>query len=178
MPRLNVVTPETATGQTQALYAAIKGAVGMVPNIYQGIGNSPAALGGLLGLGEALKKGQLTAAEIETVKLVVSQAYGCNYCLAAHTLLGKKAGLPDEEVIAIRRGQPETAKLAALVRFVSATFAPQARVSDDDLRAVKAAGYGDAQIVETLLVIAQTVFTNLFNRVHQTPLDFPAAPSL
>lgn len=86
MPRLNVVTPETATGQTQALYAAIKGAVGMVPNIYQGIGNSPAALGGLLGLGEALKKGQLTAAEIEAIKLAVSQAYGCTYCLAAHTL--------------------------------------------------------------------------------------------
>jgi AhpD family alkylhydroperoxidase len=178
MSRLNVITPEQATGQTKELYDAIKRTVGAVPNIYQGVGNSPVALEGVLHLGAVLSKGQLSAAEIEAVKLVVSEAYGCTYCLAAHTLLGKKAGLTDEQTLSVRRGSPPQPKLAALVKFVNTAIQPKGRVSDDDLRAVKTAGYNDAQITETLLTIAQTVFTNLFNRVHQTPLDFPAAPKL
>ncbi len=178
MSRLNIVTPEQATGKTKELYNAIQSAVGAVPNIYQGVGNSPAALEGVLHIGAVLGKGQLSAAEIEAIKLAVSETYGCTYCLAAHTLLGKKAGLTDEQAISIRRGTPQQSKLAALVKFVNTAIQPKGRISDDDLRAVKAAGYNDAQITETLLVIAQTVFTNLFNRVHQTPLDFPAVPSL
>jgi len=178
MPRLNVVAPEQATGQTKELYEAIKHAVGGVPNIYQGVGNSAAALDGVLHLGAVLGKGHLAAAEIEAVKLAVSEAYGCTYCLAVHTLLGKKAGLTDEQTIGIRRGTPQQPKLAALVEFVNTAIQPKGRISDDDLRAVKAAGYSDAQVTEALLAIGQTVFTNLFNRVHQTPLDFPAAPSL
>lgn len=178
MSRLNVITPEQATGQTKELYDAIKRTVGRVPNIYQGVGNSTAALEGLLHLGKVLGTGQLSAAEIEAVKLVVSEAYGCTYCLAVHSLLGKKAGLTDEQTISIRRGTPQQPKLGALVKFVNTAIQPKGRISDDDLRAVKTGGYNDAQITEALLTVAQTVFTNLFNRVHQTPLDFPAAPSL
>ncbi len=178
MSRLNVVTPEQATGQTKELYDGIKRAVGGVPNIYQGVGNSAAALDGVLHLGAVLGKGQLSTAEIEAIKLVVSEAYGCTYCLAAHTLLGKKAGMTEEQTLSVRRGSPLQPKLAALVKFVNTALQPKGRISDDDLRAVKTQGYNDAQITETLLTIAQTVFTNLFNRVHQTPLDFPAAPSL
>jgi AhpD family alkylhydroperoxidase len=172
------VKPDQATGQTKELYDAIKRGVGGVPNIYQGIGNSAAALEGLLNLGAALGKGQLNAAELEAVKLAVSEAYGCTYCLAAHTLLGKKAGLTGEQALGARRGALQHAKLGALVNFVRAAIQPAARISDEDLHAVKFAGYNDAQITEVLLAVAQTVFTNLFNRVHQTPLDFPAAPSL
>lgn len=178
MPRLNVVTPQQATGRLKELYSAIQRAAGGVPNIYQGVGNSAAALEGVLHIGEVLGKGQLTAAEIEAIKLAVSQAYGCNYCLAAHSLLGKKAGLTEEETIGIRRGTPQQPKLAALINFVNAAIQPKGRVSDEDLHAVKAAGYNDAQIAEALLTVGQTVFTNLFNRVHQTPLDFPPAAKI
>ena len=178
MARLNVITPAQASGQTKELYEAIKRAVGAVPNLYQSLGNSPVALEGVLHTDGILKKGQMSVAEIEAIKLAVSEAYGCDYCLAAHTLLGKKAGLTDEEVIGIRRGASQKPRIGALVKFVNATLHPQARVSDAELGAVRATGYNDAQIAETLLVIAQTVFTNLFNRVNQTSLDFPAAPSL
>lgn len=75
MSRLNVVTPDQATGQTKELYNAIKRAVGGIPNIYQGTGNSAAALDGVLHIGEVLKKGQLTAAESEAIKLAVSQVF-------------------------------------------------------------------------------------------------------
>lgn len=178
MTRLSVVAPDKATGQTREIFEALKRAVGGVPNIYQGVGNSAPALGALLRIDEALKSGSLTAAEIEGIKLVVSEAYGCNYCLAAHSMLGKKAGLDDAEIIAIRRGTTQRPRIGALVKFVGAALHPQARVSDEQLNALRAAGYSDAQITEVLLVIAQTVFTNLFNRVHQTKLDFPPAASL
>lgn len=178
MARLNVVTPAKAAGQTKALYQAIEGAIGMVPNIYQGLGNSPTALEGVLHTDGLLKKGQLSGAEIEAIKLAVSQAYGCDYCLAAHTLLGKKAGLSDADTLSIRRGNSQQPRIGALVKFVNAALHPEARISDADLAAIRAAGYNDAQITETVQVIAQTVFTNLFNRVHRTPLDFPAAPAL
>jgi uncharacterized peroxidase-related enzyme len=178
MPRLNIVTPAQATGRTKELYGAVQRAIGAVPNLYQGIGNSPVALEGLLQADGLLKKGQLSAAEVEAVKLAVSEAYGCDYCLAAHTLLGKKAGLTAEDTLSIRRGDSALPQIGSLVKFVNAALHPQARVSDAELGAVKAAGYSDAQIAETVQVIAQTVFTNLFNRVHQTALDFPPAPAL
>lgn len=178
MARLNVVTPAQATGQTRELYGAIQRAIGMVPNIYQGLGNSAVALEGVLHTDGLLKKGQLSGAEVEAIKLAVSQAYGCDYCLAAHTLLGKKAGLSDDDALGIRRGESRKPRIGALVKFVNAALHPQARISDEDLRDVRDAGYDDAQITETTQVIAQTVFTNLFNRVHRTELDFPAAPAL
>ncbi len=178
MARLNVVTPAQATGRTKELYAAIEGAIGMVPNIYQGLGNSPTALEGVLHTDSLLKKGQLNGAEIEAIKLAVSEAYGCTYCLAAHTLLGKKAGLTDADTLSIRRGTPQQSKIGALVKFVNAALHPQSRISDAQLAAVKAAGYNDAQLAEIVQTVAQTVYTNLFNRVHQTAIDFPAAPVL
>ena len=38
-------------------------------------------------------------------------------------------------------------------------------------------GVTDAQVVDTLLAIASITFTNLFNRVNDTVLDFPPAPA-
>ncbi len=178
MPRLNVVAPSTATGPTKVLFNAIEGAIGAVPNIYQGLGNSPSALEGVLHTDGLLKKGQLSAGDIEAIKLAVSEAYGCTYCLAAHTLLGKKAGLSEADTVAIRRGTVQQPRLAALLAFVGNTLQPEARVSDADLAAIRDAGFNDAQIAEIVQTIAQTVFTNLFNRVHQTALDFPPAPAL
>jgi len=178
MARLNVVSPAQATGQTRELYGAIQRAIGMVPNIYQGLGNSAVALEGVLQGDGLIKRGQLAGSEVEAIKLAVSEAYGCDYCLAAHTMLGRKAGLTDEDTLHIRRGHSSKPRIGALVKFVNAALHPQARISDEDLQAIRAAGFSDGQIAETVQVIAQTVFTNLFNRVHRTELDFPAAPAL
>ncbi|MBI3375359.1 MAG: carboxymuconolactone decarboxylase family protein [Betaproteobacteria bacterium] len=178
MARLNVVTPQQASGRVKELFDGIQASVGMIPQIYQGVANSAAALEGVLHLGKTLSTGQLSGTEIEAVKLVVSQAYGCNYCLAVHTLLGKKHGLTENETIAIRRGTAEAPRLGALVDFVNSVMRPEGSATDDTVRAVRAAGYNDAQVAEILLVVAQTVFTNLFNRVHQTPVDFPPAPGI
>ncbi|TAK41507.1 MAG: carboxymuconolactone decarboxylase family protein [Betaproteobacteria bacterium] len=178
MPRLNLVAPEQASGRVKELYDGLKATVGVVPNIYRGVANSPAALDVLLGMGAKLREGSLTAAQTEAVKLVVSQVYGCHYCLAAHTLVGKKAGLTEGDTLAIRRGTIADSGLQALVRFVNVAIQPGGRISDDELNAIRGAGFNDAQITEVLMVLAQTVFTTLFNRANRTEVDFPAAPGL
>ena len=178
MPRMNVIAVEQADGRVRELYAGLKAAIGAVPNIYRGVANSPAALEILFGMGAKLREGGLSGAQTEAVKLIVAQTYGCNYCLAAHTLVGKKSGLSEADTLAIRRGTIADPGLSALVRFVNVAIQPAGRVSDDDLNAIRRAGFSDAQITDILMVLAQTVFTTLFNRVNRTELDFPAAPAL
>jgi AhpD family alkylhydroperoxidase len=139
--------------------------------------NSPVALEAALNLDGALRKSSLSAKEIEVVKLAVSQQALCDYCLAAHTLMGGKAGLRRRHPgrapqPADRRRAPRCAgQLCA--RVVSTSGDVPAEV----VLAVKQAGYSDAQIVDTLLAVASITFTNLFNRVNVTALDFRARPN-
>lgn len=178
MTRLNAVAPDQAAGAVKEMYDAIRHAVGVVPNIHQGIANSPTALQGFLQLGASLNAGQLGALDQEAIALAVSQTYDCRYCLAAHTLLAKKAGLTEVETIEVRCGTIKKPALGALVQFVTQAIRPDGRITDEDVAAVKAAGYSDAQITEAVLTAAQIMFANIFQRVHQAPVDFPAAPSL
>jgi uncharacterized peroxidase-related enzyme len=178
MNRLHFVPAAEATGHAAQLFAAIKSAVGMVPNAYVGIGsNSPHALEAALNLDAALKKGSLGGREIEAVKLVVSNVADCEYCLAAHTMIGKMQGLDATAMLALRRGQPSgDAKLDALSSFARALVETRGAVPAGVVDKVREAGYTDAQIVDVVLAITSITFTNLFNRVNATALDFPPAP--
>jgi len=120
MPRLHTVEISEAEGRAAELFASVKATVGKVPNSYVGIGaNSPVALEAVLGLESSLKKSSLSARDIEVVKLVVSETTGCDYCLAAHTLLSQRLGLGREAILALRRGQPSgDARSDALAKFV------------------------------------------------------------
>jgi AhpD family alkylhydroperoxidase len=175
MERLNRQPVSEATGQAADLFAGIKRAVGMVPNAYAGIGsNSPAALQIVLATGDALSKGALSSKDLEAIKLAISGAVDCDYCLAAHSLMGKKAGLAADDVVALREGRDASdARLNALATFARTVFTSRGTVPAGVVDAVKAAGYNDQQIVETLLAIADITFTNLFNRVNDTVVDFP-----
>lgn len=177
MSRLFTQAVSEATGHAAQLFTAIKGAIGKVPNAYLGIGsNSPVALEAALNLDGALRKSSLSAKEIEVVKLAVSQDAGCDYCLAAHTLMGGKAGLSSDAIIGVRHGQPSgDARLDALASFVHSVVTTSGDVAGNVVIAVKQAGYSDAQIVDTLLAITAITFTNLFNRVNVTEIDFPRA---
>jgi uncharacterized peroxidase-related enzyme len=177
MSRLHTIAPAEATGHAAQLFTAIKGAIGMVPNAFATIGsNSPVALEAALNLDAALGKSSLSAKQIEVIKLAVSAVAHCDYCLAAHTMIGKHAGLSRETILAVRHGQPsgDTA-IDALASFVETLVSTSGTVPAAAVEAVKAAGYNDAQVIDTLLAIASITFTNLVNRVNDTVLDFPAA---
>src|SRR5258708_40208573 len=105
MSRLTTIAPDAATGAAADLFAAIKKAAGRVPNAYATIGTqSPEALGAMLTVDGVVSKGSLATADVETIKLAVSEVAGCDYCVAAHTLMGKFAGLSQDAMKQIRAG--------------------------------------------------------------------------
>ncbi|RAU23907.1 alkylhydroperoxidase [Paramagnetospirillum kuznetsovii] len=172
-------TIEDAPAASQPLLRAVKAQLGVVPNLFRLVSNSPAALEGYLGLSGALGKGTLSAQTRERIALAVAEINGCDYCLAAHSYLGKTlAKLDDAEIAANRHGVSTDAKADAAVRFAAKIVHQRGRTDEADLKLVRAAGYDDAQIVEIVLHVALNTWTNYINLVGATDLDFPAAQTL
>ena len=173
-----IVTPpvDTATGATAEVFAQIKKVAGGIPNTFAAIGaHHPHALKAVLQADGILASGGLSRQEQEIIKLIVSEAAGCDYCVAAHSMLGKLAGVSSEILKQVRAGQPTgDAKRDALVRFIHTLSRTSGTVSDDAFADIRAAGYSDAQLVDISLAVAVTVFTNVFNRINDTAIDFPA----
>jgi uncharacterized peroxidase-related enzyme len=179
MSSSRITTPavESAAGAAADLFAQIRKAAGGVPNTFAAIGAlAPDALKAVLQADGVLAGGTLGKKDLETIKLIVSEVAGCRYCVAAHSMLGKLAGLSPDALAQIRRGQPTgDAKRDALARFVRNLQQSSGEISRAEFDAIKAAGYTDAQLVEISLAIALITFTNVFNRINDTELDFPAA---
>ena len=178
MPRLNVVDPDQATGKSKEIFDGLKKKMGRVVNIFKGMGNSPAALQAYLSMSGALAEGQLAPEDREAVYLAVSQQNGCSYCVSAHTVIAKRAGMTEDQILAIRKFQPQSDKLRALVKFVLRVMERKGFVDDADIAAVRQAGYSDGQIAEAVAYIGLATYSNLFNHIFNTPLDFPEAPKL
>src|SRR5215211_6853022 len=172
-----IPTPATisdAPAASQPLLEAVNKQLGAVPNLFRLVSNSPVAWQGYLSLSNALNKGALRAATRERIALAVAEINGCNYCLSAHTYLGKNlAKLDDAEIIANRSGASNDPKADAAVRFAAKVARERGHVSEDDVRAVKLAGYDDAQVIEIVLHVALNTWTNYLNEVAKTDIDFP-----
>ena len=154
-----------APAASQPLLEAVKKQLGVVPNLFRLVANSPAALQGYLGLSAALGKGALPAATRERIALAVAEINGCDYCLSAHAYIGKNlAKLDDAEITANRNGASNDPKADAAVRFAAKVARERGHVSEDDVRAVKLAGYDDAQVIEIVLHVALNTWTNYINR--------------
>ncbi len=163
-------TPEKA----QPMLEAVKKQLGIVPNMFRLIATSPQALEGYLGLSGALGKGALPAATRERIALAVAEINGCNYCLSAHTYLGKNlAHLDDAEITANRNGASNDPKADAAVRFAASVTRARGHIAQGELTAVRAAGYTDAQVIEIVQHVALNTWTNYFNEVFKTEIDFP-----
>lgn len=175
MPRLAIpASIEASPAAAQPLLEAVKKQIGVVPNLFRLVSNSPAALEGYLGLSGALGKGTLPAPTRERIALAVAEINGCDYCLSAHTYIGKNmAKLDDAEITANRSGASNDPKADAALRFAAEVVRRRGHVSDDDVRAIKAAEYDDAQIVEIVLHVALNTWTNYLNSVAETTIDFP-----
>jgi len=173
MSRLADIREQDATGKAADIFAGIKKAMGKVPNAYLTIGgHSPAALAH----NAMLHKGSLSAQQLEAINLSVSEATGCDYCLAAHTLMAKKAGFSSEQIHALRRGEyAEEAQLDALVKFAQTLVTTTGTLPEADVAALRNAGFSDQQVIEIISAISAILFTNMVNRVNDTVVDFPKA---
>ena len=167
-------TIDAAPAASQLLLAAVKKQLGVVPNLFRLVANSPAALEGYVGMNSALSKGALPAATRERIALAVAEVNGCNYCLSAHTYLAKNvAKLDDAEIAANRSGASHDPKADAAVRFAVKVAVARGHVADGDLSAVRLAGYDEAQIIEIVQHVALNTWTNYINEVAKTDIDFP-----
>lgn len=175
MSRLHQIAPEIATGKAKELLDAVKGKLGLVPNMTRAMANAPVVLDGYLSLSGALAKGGLSAKTREQIALTVGQANGCDYCLAAHSAIGKMVGLTADQILDSRRGTSIDSKSDAIIRFARQVVEKQGRVTDADLADARTAGLEDGEVAEIVGNVALNIFTNYFNHVAETDIDFPKA---
>ncbi len=173
MSRFKPVDPAAATGRTKELLDAVKQKFGMVPNITRLMANSPQVLEGYLGFSGALAGGRLDPQLRERIAIAVASANGCDYCLSAHTAGGRMVGLSQEELTAAQQGQSSGERETVALRFATKIVRERGWVADKDVNGLRQAGFDDGEIVEIIAVTVLNIFTNYFNHVAETEIDFP-----
>lgn len=178
MPRINTINAENVSAEQQQILANVKKGLGLVPNLVATLAQSTAAAHGYLAFSGALAKGSLPKKLQEQIALVVGETNSCDYCLAAHTLLGGKAGLTRDETLAARAAESAEPNTRAALAFAKKIVIERGHVSDEDVAGLRAHGFTDGDIAEIVAHTALNLFTNYFNHVAGTVVDFPAAPKL
>jgi uncharacterized peroxidase-related enzyme len=173
MQRIEALNPGNTPAASQTMLDAVQKKHGMVPNLFKTIAHSPAALQFYLQQGEALAGGSLSAQLREQIALVTAGSNGCDYCASAHTLMGKGAGLTADEMAGNLHGRASDAKAQAALDFAKAIVQSRGQVTDLQIKAVRIAGYSQADVVEIVAHVAAKLFTNYFNLVAGTVVDFP-----
>ncbi len=174
MSRIAIPSLEASPDASRPLLDAVTKQLGSAPNLFRLLGVSPAALEGYLGLSGALGKGTLDVKTRNRIAMLVAELNRCDYCLSAHTYLGKNlAKLDDAELTANRDAASSDPKATAALRFARAVVTERGHVSAAELEAVKAAGYTDAQVIEIVLHVALNTLTNYLNTAAGTDIDFP-----
>ncbi|WP_298207846.1 peroxidase-related enzyme [Acidovorax sp.] len=172
--RIPLVDRSTASGPARAVLDQIHSAFGTTPNMFRAVANSPAALQSMWGSFGALGGGTLGAALGEQIAVAVANRNGCEYCLAAHTALGRMAGVGDDALAAAQSGESADPRTAAVLRFALKLVNERGQVDAADVQALRAQGLSDEHIVEIVAHVALNLFTNYVNVALAVPVDFPA----
>lgn len=173
MSRIPAVDPRSASPAVQPLLEGVQKGLGATPNLFRVAAQSPAALEALVSIFGATGKGRLDAKTREAIALVVSESNGCDYCLSAHTALGRRAGLSDAAIERARDGEADEPRLQAALRLARTIVERRGRVADGDLAAARRGGLDDGELIEIVANVALTTFTNYVNEVAATEIDFP-----
>jgi len=173
MPTLKPVDPRTANGETKAALDATHKAFGLVPNIVKMMANSPAVVQGWLAFNAALSQTRISAKLRELIAVAVAEANRCEYCLSAHTAIGKMVGLDDNELLTARQFKSRDPKVDVALQFAHEIVVRRGELAAADVELVRQAGYSDGEIVEMIAVVCLTIFTNYFNHIAKTDVDFP-----
>lgn len=177
MTTINVPTRDDVSPANQAIFDKLKAGLGMVPNLYATLAHSEHALGNYLAFQNG--KSTITGKAREVVNLVVSEVNDCEYCLAAHTVIGRMAGFNDEQLLEVRSGRASfDAKLDALARLVKHIAVNRGHADQALVDAFFAAGWTKANLVDAIVVIGDKTVTNYLHATTRVPVDFPAAPKL
>ncbi|WP_369068260.1 carboxymuconolactone decarboxylase family protein [Kineococcus terrestris] len=173
MSRVASISPQDATGETRELLDDITATFGVTPAMFRAVANSPAALKTMWGAFGALGSGRFPAELGEKIAVLVADRNGCEYCLAAHTALGRKAGATRDEMSRAQAGHSDDPRTAAALAFAHALVEQRGQVDEEDLTALRENGFDDEEIVELIAHVALNLFTNYVNVALAVPLDFP-----
>ncbi|BDU20124.1 carboxymuconolactone decarboxylase family protein [Dyella sp. GSA-30] len=177
MSKFNVPTRDEVSPANQVLFDNLTKGLGKVPNLYATLAYSEHALGSYLALQNA--KSSVTGKAREVVNLVVSEVNRCEYCLAAHTVIGKMNGFTDAQVLEIRGGTASfDSKLDALARLVKNTATERGHADPALVDAFLAAGWTKENLVDVIVIIGDKTVTNYLHGVTGVAVDFPAADKL
>ena len=173
MSRIELRTRESAPEAAGKMLDQVQGAFGATPNMFRAVANSPAALASMWGSFGALNGGTLGAKLGEQIAVAVADLNDCEYCLAAHTALGLKAGVSGEEMAAAQAGQSTDPKIAAALNFATSLVRNRGKISGAEVDAVRTAGFDDGAMMEIMAHVALNLFTNYVNVAFAVPVDFP-----
>ncbi|PTX63999.1 putative peroxidase-related enzyme [Kordia periserrulae] len=171
--RIETLHPETTTGEAKELFNAVQKKLGFIPNLIKVFGNSPATLKSYLSLGELTASGNFNNKFREQLALAIAEENNCDYCLSAHTAIGKMNGLTEAQTEASRQGLANDAKTQAGLQFAQSVTKNRGNVTSEEINAVKAAGYNDGDILEIVLNVVSNTLTNYANHIAETEIDFP-----
>ncbi len=153
--------------------ATIKASLGRTPNIFTTLAHSPAALKYYLAGADALNQTKVSAALREQIALAIAGTHQCDYCASAHTAIGTMAKISTQELSCNLASKSNDAKTQAALTFATQIVQKRGHVSDQELKAVRAAGFSEEEIIEIIAIVCLNTFTNYFNSVAQTEVDFP-----
>lgn len=165
-------TPQNAPDGSRPILDQVRGRFGFVPNLMATLAESPQALEGYLTLDRLVSESSLTPQEQQVAILAVSAENGCEYCVAAHTVVGTMQKVPADVIAAIREGREiPDARFAALARFTRAVVRDRGRVTDGDLQEFLDAGFSKRNVLDVILAVTQKTLSNYLNHLARTPLD-------
>jgi uncharacterized peroxidase-related enzyme len=173
MSRLKTIQTEEATGKAKDLLEAVQAKLKITPNMTRVMANSPAVLEGYLSFSGALAGGSLNPKLREQLALEVGEQNQCQYCVSAHTAIGKMVGLSDGEIESARDAQSSSPKSTAALLFARQIVEKRGKATEADVNAVRAAGFTDGEIAEIVAQVALNIFTNYFNNTAGVEVDFP-----
>jgi uncharacterized peroxidase-related enzyme len=173
MSRITTVEPDTATGDARRLLDAVQSQLGALPNFIRVLANSPKALEGFLGLYTATGGFSVDKATQERISLAIAEVNACQYCVSAHTAIGRRAGLSNEEILLNRRGASGDTKAAAAVAFARAVNDNLGEITTAEWEAARAEGLSAAEMVEIIALVALNIFTNIIGKATRLEIDFP-----
>jgi uncharacterized peroxidase-related enzyme len=173
MSRLPAIQPDQATGKTKELLDGVQAKLKITPNMTRVMANSPAVLQAYLSFSSALAGGALDAKLREQIALEVGEQNACQYCVSAHTAIGRMVGLSDPEIAAARGAASSSPKNTAALEFARQLVAKRGLATDADIEAVRRVGFTDAEIAEIIAHVALNIFTNYFNNTAGVEVDFP-----
>ncbi len=172
----NVPTREQVAPANQEIFDNLTKALGFVPNLYATIAYSENGLTRFLAYQNA--KTTLSNKEKEAVNLIVSQVNGCVYCQSAHLVLGKMNGFNDQQLLDIRHGKSEDAKLNSLVQLASDITKNRGNANSDNVDTFFAHGYTKENLVDLILQVSDKTAMNYLHNLTKVPVDFPVATSI